>query len=156
LTVQVTRTFPAPREQVFRAWTDPESFRQWFGPFHGHTPRAEMEVRTGGSYRIELKPTLWPPVFAVGTYIEVKPPERLVFTLAWESDAALPRLLEGALHLPATAAGRDSRVTVDFLDRDGLTEVRLTHELLDRPRSRAYHRRGWRTSFDRLAELLAR
>jgi hypothetical protein len=55
--------------------------------------------------------------------------------------------------VPASAAGTDSRVTVDFLDLGDSTEVRLTHELLDRVRNRAYHRSGWSACFKRLGAL---
>ena len=73
--VQVTREFAAPREEVFRAWTDPDLFRQWFGSGEGSTRSAEMDVRPGGTYRITFeRPPAFPgTTYLVGTYLESLP-----------------------------------------------------------------------------------
>ena len=78
--VVVTRTFDAPRELVFRAWSEPELFRRWWVPASmGMTFRAcEMDVRTGGSYRLNFGEDL----DFYGTYLEVIPPARIVWTNA--------------------------------------------------------------------------
>lgn len=78
--VVVTRTFDAPRELVFRAWSEPELFRRWWVPASmGMTLRAcEMDVRTGGSYRLNFGEDL----DFYGTYLEVIPPARIVWTNA--------------------------------------------------------------------------
>jgi uncharacterized protein YndB with AHSA1/START domain len=152
--VQVSRTIPAPREQVFRAWTDPDRVKQWFGGPLGSAHSAEMDVRAGGTYRINF--TARPPLpsgSVVGTYLEVEPPERLVSTFEWESEAALAGLLGRALALPHE--GGESRLTVEFSERDGSTEVRITHELLDKRRNRSFHRVGWNHSLDKFASMVA-
>jgi uncharacterized protein YndB with AHSA1/START domain len=156
--VHVSRTVPGSRDQVFRAWTDPERVSQWFGGPLGMATSAEADVRPGGSYRIHIDfpGRVAPPVFAVGTYLEVEPPQRLVYTLRWESEATLARVLGRALDLPATEAETDSRVTVEFREHDGSTEVRLTHELLDTRRNRAFHRVGWKSSLSNFAAMLSR
>jgi uncharacterized protein YndB with AHSA1/START domain len=136
--VHVTRTFAAPREQVFRAWADAEAMGQWFGS----KSSVQSDVRVGGSYRIAVKlPPTGRTVHVVGTYLEVEPPQRLVFTFAWE-------------RMPIMFGMGDSKVTVRFRELEGETEVRLTHELLDRRRIRAFHRFGWRQSLERLAKFL--
>jgi uncharacterized protein YndB with AHSA1/START domain len=116
--VHITREFSAPREEVFRAWTEPELFRQWFTPPGGSAPRAELDVRPGGRYRITMKPppgVPWGTSYVVGTYLEVLPPERLVYTFGWEQTPLLEDL--GDLeHL-------DSRVTVQFRDLGGSTNA---------------------------------
>jgi uncharacterized protein YndB with AHSA1/START domain len=141
--VHVARTFSAPRERVFRAWTEPESVRRWFGSSLGPPVNVEADVRRGGSYRITVKmPPTGRKAHVVGTYLEVDPPRRLVYTFAWE-------------RMPILAFGMgDSKVTVDFREVGGGTEIRLTHELLDRRRLRSFHRWGWNASLDRLARLL--
>jgi uncharacterized protein YndB with AHSA1/START domain len=103
----------------------------------------EAEVRVGGRYRITVKvPPTGRRAHVVGTYLEVDPPRRLVYTFAWEK-------------MPILALGMgDSKVTVEFLEHRGGTEIRLTHELLDRRRLRAFHSFGWNRSLDRLAKLL--
>jgi uncharacterized protein YndB with AHSA1/START domain len=141
--VALNRTFPAPREKVYRAWTEAEALRRWFGTWGSMIQSVETDVRVGGNYRISMR---WPPTFrtisAVGTYLEVEPPKRLVFTFGWKP-----------VPLPAFGMG-DSKVTVQFDETGGGTEVRLTHELLDKNRLRRFHSFGWKGSFRRLARYL--
>lgn len=75
----VTRTFNGPPRLVFEAWTKPELFRQWWVPKSmGMSLRScEMDVRVGGKYRLEFEPD---GVAFFGTYKEVTPPSRLVWT----------------------------------------------------------------------------
>lgn len=146
--VQVTRELAAPPEQVFRAWTDPDLFTRWFRPPGVSSLRAELDVRPGGRYRIALdrREVLPGTTYLGGTYLEVSPPERLVFTWAWEDAPPLEDLedLEDA----------ESRVTVRFQPRNGSTELSITHERLASVDLRAFHRWGWSETTARLAELL--
>jgi uncharacterized protein YndB with AHSA1/START domain len=136
--VHVSRTFDAPRERVFRAWTEAEAMSQWFGS----TASVESNVRVGGSYRIAVKlPPTGRRVHIVGTYLEIDPPQRLVFTFGWE-------------RMPIMFGMGDSKVTVEFRELQDETEVRLTHELLDKRRIRAFHRWGWNQSLERLGLFL--
>jgi uncharacterized protein YndB with AHSA1/START domain len=75
----VTRTFNAPARIVFEAWTRPELFKQWWAPKSmGMSLRScEMDVRVGGKYRLEFEPDA---MAFFGTYLEVTPPSRLVWT----------------------------------------------------------------------------
>ncbi len=54
-TLRLTRTFAAPREKVFRAWTDPEELKKWFGPVGYATPMAEVDLRVGGKYQLGMR-----------------------------------------------------------------------------------------------------
>ena len=75
----VTRTFNGPARIVFEAWTQPELFKRWWVPKSmGMSLRScEMDVRVGGTYRLEFEPD---GVAFFGTYLEVTPPSRLVWT----------------------------------------------------------------------------
>jgi len=75
----VTRTFNAPARIVYEAWTNPELFKRWWLPKSlGMSLRScEMDVRTGGKYRLEFEPD---GMAFFGTYLEVTPPSRLVWT----------------------------------------------------------------------------
>ena len=142
--VHVIHTFPAERERVFRAWTEAEAVRHWFGTRGAMIHSVETDVRAGGRYRITIKiPPTMRKVHQVGTYLEVTPPERLVYTFAWE-------------RVPIAFGMGDSKVTVEFDEVGGGTEVRLTHELLDKARLRTFHRFGWRGSMKRLERFLRR
>lgn len=80
-TLQIKRTFAAPREKVFQAWTDPAALKRWFGPSDDFsTPVAEVDLRVGGRYRIHMKSPDGQPHTVHGVYREVTPPAKLVFT----------------------------------------------------------------------------
>ena len=104
----VTRTFNGPARIVFEAWTKPELFTRWWLPKSmGMALRScEMDVRVGGKYRLEFEPD---GVAFFGTYLEVTPPSRLV----WTND-------EGGEAGPVS--------TVTFEEKDGKTLL-VMHEL---------------------------
>jgi uncharacterized protein YndB with AHSA1/START domain len=81
----LTRTIHAPREKVFRAWTDPDLLKQWFAPLPYTTPAAQMDVRPGGSSRIVMRAPDGTEMPNRGVYLEVVPNERLVFTDAYKA-----------------------------------------------------------------------
>jgi uncharacterized protein YndB with AHSA1/START domain len=161
--VRIARRFPASREEVFAAGTEPELLRQWFTPPGGSSPSAELDVRPGGKYRITMEPPRglpW-PIHVVGAYLEVLPPERLVYTFGWELPAlAHSREHEGLRELPdverrlSDLENLDSRVTVQFRDLGNSTEVSVTHERLVTQSLRAFHLWGWESSLDKLADLV--
>jgi uncharacterized protein YndB with AHSA1/START domain len=109
--LMVTRTFDAPARVVFDAWTRPELFQRWWVPKSAPFSllSCEMDVRTGGTYRLVFRdPAGAQPVAFFGSYREVTPPTRLVWTND-ESD-------QGAV------------TTVTFEEKAGNTRVTL-HEL---------------------------
>jgi len=78
----VRRTFPATRERVFRAWTQPEALLQWFRPEGKRVIISKLEVQVGGSFCFDVADG---GDSLVGTYLEIIRPEKLVFT--WSSAA---------------------------------------------------------------------
>jgi uncharacterized protein YndB with AHSA1/START domain len=135
-----TRVFDAPRELVFKAWTDPKHLRHWWGPKNFPADELSMEVRPGGRWRHRLRSTengdeLWHG----GVFREVVPPERLVFTFAWDEDGM---------------RGHETIVTVTFAEQNGKTLMTFHHELFRSVEERDGHMGGWTSTFDRLAEHL--
>jgi len=139
-TLRVQRRFAAPRKRVFEAWTEPDLLVRWFTPYAGSSSDAEIDLRAGGNWRVRMKPRLWPAGYAHGTYLEVEPPQRLVYTLAWENFPLGPETL----------------VTVEFREVDGETDVVLVQERLRTQRGRMGHAAGWRLSLARLGRLVDR
>jgi uncharacterized protein YndB with AHSA1/START domain len=84
----LTRIIDAPREKVFKAWTDPELLKQWFAPLPYTVAFAETDVRPGGSSRIDMRGPDGQEIPGKGVYLEIVKNERLVFTdaytKAWE------------------------------------------------------------------------
>jgi len=87
----LTRLINAPREKLYRAWTEPALLKQWFAPKPYTTPSAEMDVRVGGSSLVVMRDPQGNDLPCPGVYLEVVPNERIVFTdaftKAWEPSA---------------------------------------------------------------------
>jgi uncharacterized protein YndB with AHSA1/START domain len=151
--LQVKRTLAAPRERVFRAWLDPELLRQWLTGPRGTSDAATVDPRVGGEFRVQVSTQLGRllgrlpgsfqgSVHLVGRYLEISPPERLVFTFGWED-------------FPTVDVDPETTtVTVEFHERAEGTEIVLTHERQPSRRLRAFHGHGWKGSLRKLAALL--
>ena len=137
----LTRSFKASRSKVFQAWTEPEELKKWWRLGHGWRLNiVEVNLRVGGNYRIGLASTRDEATHEVtGTFQEVSPPERLVYTWTTRS--------------PGPDSG-ESLVTVEFHDRGSSTEVVLRHERLVGDPSRQTTYQGWLTVLDGLARLI--
>jgi uncharacterized protein YndB with AHSA1/START domain len=135
------RMIDGPVEAVFRAWTDPHTLALWWGPPSFSTPVAEMDVRPGGAYRLVMRsPDGAQELCVEGTYREVEPPRRLVFSWRWEG--GVPDDME-------------SLVTVELHPHGERTELVLTHGgFTDDVAARPYGD-GWEGSLPKLAALFA-
>jgi uncharacterized protein YndB with AHSA1/START domain len=134
------RRLNARPEQVYAAWTDPEQIAHWFGPAEtvAGSVRAAMDVRVGGRFRVNFKTGDGEYHEVGGTYQEVVPGERLVFSWAWHSTPE-----------------RESLVVVTLqADRDG-TLLTLHHEQFFDQAARDGHERGWTGTLDKLEKYLA-
>lgn len=126
--LQIKRTFAAPRERVFRAWTDAKQFALWFHPSTDYTTViTRLDLRVGGAYSLEMHHKGGNVSRLQGTYKEVKPPEKLIFTWSWLRDTPSP----------------DTLVTVEFRDLGASTEVCVTHQNFLNPEDRDKHNQGW-------------
>ena len=154
-TLRISRTINAPRELVFQAWTQPESLSRWWGVRADYTtPIAEVDLRVGGKYRLGMKaPDKDEPFVVGGTYREILPPEKLVYTWAWEyhGDESAPGPQSG----PESVVGPgETLVTVLFHDAGGKTEVVLIHEFFADRNMRDEHSNGWSGCLEQLAALV--
>jgi len=140
ISLQIKRTFAAPRERVYRAWTDAKQFALWFHPTADYTTViTRLDLRNGGNYSLEMRHKGGNVSKLAGTYKEVKPPEKLVFTWRWQQEDAPPETL----------------VTVEFHDLGDSTEVCLTHMNFTNPEDRNKHNEGWTGCFVLLEKYLA-
>jgi uncharacterized protein YndB with AHSA1/START domain len=137
--VRITRIIDAPQEEVFRAWTDPETIRRWFGPGEFTCPQAEVDLRPGGTYRLAMQPTAGEPFIVAGTYREIDPPSRLVYTWRWETGPA--------------ADGSESLVAVEFHPQGDQTELVLIHSEFPPSHGPAPYAMGWEGGLDKLVAL---
>jgi uncharacterized protein YndB with AHSA1/START domain len=124
---------PAPREEVFAAWLDPDGIASWMCPGEIVSSEAIIDARPGGRFRIVMKGR-GASFEHTGEYQVVDPPAKLVFT--WISKAT---------------GFQPSLVTVEFFDRDGHTEMVLTHQQLPEGPVVEQYRGGWGDILSKLA-----
>jgi len=137
-TLRLRRTFQAPREKVFRAWTDPDQMKHWCAPSADYETAAEVDLRVGGKYRIQMMHKNGASHTAFGEYQEVIEPEKLVYTWSWEDGS-----VSGSL------------VTVEFRDLGSATELLLMHERFPTTEWRDKHSQGWTGCLGRIEGHLA-
>lgn len=125
-TLKISRIIPASRKEVFEAWTTAESLKQWICPEDSSVSFIELDVRVGGTFRIEMQHADEGEMVLTGIYREIRPPEKLVFT--WVSKRT---------HF------RDSLVTLDFIARDEATELILLKTQLPDKEAVERHTAGW-------------
>ena len=133
------RFYPVAPEKVWRAWTDPQALKRWFGP-GGNDPvsSVQLDLRAGGRYRIVFGGPDGAAHEVQGVYREVVPNRRLVFTWIW----------------PRTTPERESLVTIEFRAVARGTELVFRHEQFADETVRDNHRQGWSESFAKLERLL--
>ena len=137
-TLLIERTFQAPAQAVFDAWTSEEVMRRWFhGEHHWETTEAQVDLRLGGNVRVVMRdPDKDTEYGGGGHYTEIDPPRRLAFTWTWDEE------------------GRETLIELDFVEADGATTVRLTHSNLRDQESVLSHEGGWTTCLDNLERAL--
>ncbi|HTW47456.1 MAG TPA: SRPBCC domain-containing protein, partial [Acidobacteriaceae bacterium] len=146
--LSITRFFDAPRELVYEAYTNPHHARQWAGPRGFTATHFEGDARPGGKWRACLHQTApWqghtglPDLWQGGVFKEVVPPERLVYTFAWEGQGGQPT--------------RETVITIRFTEVDGnRTKMDFHQEFFDTVEMRDGHNTGWNSSFDRLNDYV--
>ncbi len=143
--VIITRTFDAPRELVWQAWTDPKHMAQWWGPKEFTNPVCELDVRPGGAIRIDMTGPDGVVYPLTGVFHEVIPPERLVMTTsAFLDEVGTP--------------GLEVRNTIMFIALDNKTKLTL-HAVVVKAvpevaGALAGMEEGWNQSLDRFAALV--
>ncbi len=135
--LKLIRRFDAPQALVWRAWTEPEALKRWFGPDGGPVLLAEVDLRAGGRFRVAFQTEDGERHEVGGVYREVQAHDRLVFTWAWVSTPE-----------------RISQVTLLLRSVEGGTELTLLHEKFFDLDARDRHVCGWTGSIEKLDAYL--
>jgi uncharacterized protein YndB with AHSA1/START domain len=139
----IEREFNAPRALVWKMFTDPRHAANWMGPPDYPSGLHEADVRTGGKWRGRLRAVDGSRELGQGgEYREVREPERLAFTFYWDQDDG--------------GRGPETLVEIDFAERGDKTLMRFRQGVFDTTQNRDGHGVGWKGSFDRFAEYLAK
>ena len=149
-TISINRTFNLPVSAVWKAWTDPETCKKWWGPKNYTCPGCTIDLKVGGKYFSSMKDKKDGKItYGIGTYKEIVPNKKLVLTDSFANSKGEP--------ITAAEAGMpgewpmESLITVEFKENDGKTDFSLKHEGLP---SEIYDDciDGWQQSFDKLEE----
>jgi len=148
--VVIERTFEAPPDLVWQMWTDPEHFRQWYGPQGFSVPVAEMDLRIGGKRLVCMaSPDGTMKMWTTGEYVEVVPYQRLVYTESpadENGNVVSPAAMGMPDGYPAT-----TEVTVRLQDLGGRTKMVMTHAGVPAESGAGG---GWQQAFDKLVDHL--
>jgi uncharacterized protein YndB with AHSA1/START domain len=138
--VRIERTFEAPAESVFDAWTSPEVMRRWY---HVETdwenPEVEVDLRVGGRWRVVMRKTDRSQVELSGEYTDVDRPHRLAMTCSFSDDPA----------------GQQQLVELTVSESDGVTTVVMINSGIPTDERRDAQRWGWGGCLDLLEGVLA-
>jgi uncharacterized protein YndB with AHSA1/START domain len=137
--LEIVRSYPVAPEKVWRAWTDPQALKRWWGPGPDEPVSvAELDVRVGGRFRIVFGGPQGTEHEVAGIYKDVQKPRKLVFTWCW----------------PNSTPERVSLVTVLFMPSAGGTELVFRHDRFFDQAAADGHQRGWRASFSKLDQYI--
>lgn len=152
--VVIVRYFDAPAEQVWKAWTQPERMKQWWGPKTFTTPVARIDFLVGGKYLIDMRGPDGKDYWSTGTYKEIVPMKKIVVTDSFADengkvvsasyygmDPSFP--LEAEVILTFEEIGDRTKFTIRYPDLGGLNDKDLEGM-----------KQGWNESFDKLAQTL--
>jgi len=151
--VHITRTFNAPRELVFKAWTEPGQLEQWFAPSGCEIRYVSIDLRQGGAYHSCLTTPTGYECWCRGDYLEVTPPQRIVMTMAVADEA-------GNMVQPVDAGmdpdwPAETIVTIDFAEDGGKTTITLHQTVSEELAKKTGAYPSWLSMFDRLESLVA-
>lgn len=149
----IERVFDAPRERVWKAWTDPEQMKKWWGPKDFTAPVIQMDLRVGGAYLACMRSSEGKDFWSTGAYKKIEPPERLVASDSFAD--------ERGNVVPASYYGMEGdfplELTMDatFEELGGKTRFTLRHYGMPAGEQGELARQGWNEMLDKLAALLA-
>jgi len=137
--LELSCVLTAPREQIFRALTEPAELAKWWGPRGFTTPGVDLDLTVGGGYRLTMQPPEGEAFHLSGEFLEIDPSSRLVYTFRWDEPDPDDRETVVALSLHSVG----DATTVSLSHGEFATDERL-----------ALHRSGWTDSFAKLRELI--
>jgi uncharacterized protein YndB with AHSA1/START domain/predicted enzyme related to lactoylglutathione lyase len=151
----ITRVFDAPRELVWKAWTEPERMMRWWGPKIYTCPVFKIDLRIGGKYLGAMKAPDGKLYWSTGVYREIAVPERLVMTDSFADEKG--NIVPGSYYGMSPDWPTELLVAVTFKEQDGKTVMDLRHSgLAGLPGEEiAAMEQGWKEQFDKLVDYLA-
>ncbi len=148
----ITRIFDAPRELVWKAWTDPEHVKRWWGPKVFTAPVIKIDFRVGGTFLGCMKGADGKEYWSTGTYKEIIPLERIVCTDSFSDEHG--NIVPASVYGLAGDWPIEQLITVTFEDLGGKTKLTLRHSGFPAGDTQEMAGASWNESLDKLAESL--
>lgn len=151
--LELTRVIDAPRERVWKAWTDPEQLMRWWAPNGCTTPACTVDLRQGGRFHYCMRMPDGKDIWGLGIYREIVALERIVYVDSFADASGNP--------VPPTHYGMsedhpaETLVIVTFVEQGAKTKVTVRHAIPEAIKERKDTEQGWIQMLDRLAEHLA-
>lgn len=136
-TVVIKRTFDAPRDLLWKVWSDPEQAKNWWGPKGFTAPVVELDERPGGKWRAMMRSPDGKELWQHGVYREIVPPEKISFTSIWDANPA-----------------EETLITITFAARGNKADMVFQQGEFTSVEDRNANEGGWNESFDRFATYL--
>ena len=151
MSLVITRTFNAPVQKVWDAWTKPEECMKWWGPKDFTAPFCQNDLRIGGKYLNCMQGPDGTKFWSTGTYKEIELLKKLVLSDSFSDEQG--NVISGAVYgMPDLPM--EMEVTIAFEELDGLTKITLTHAGLPEGDMQEQTNAGWNESLDKLVESL--
>lgn len=149
--LEITRVFDAPRELVWKAWSEPEQLRIWSSPNNYTIPFYNADFRVGGKYHMCMRSADGQNFYSAGTYEEIIPMEKIVYSdsFADENGKIISAEIYGMGDLPL-----ESEINVSFEEENGKTKMVLEHHGIPQGETFEQMRIGWNECFDKLEKSL--
>lgn len=150
--ITITKTYNAPRDLVWKAWSSPEYFMKWWGPREFTTPVAEIDFRVGGKNLTCMRSSDGKDIWSLGEYREIIEPKRIVVTDSFADSDGNP--------VPASYYGMTGEwpsellVTITLEEKGKKTRLTLHHAGIPPGEMSKGAKTGWKESFEKLAEVL--
>ena len=146
----ITRVFDAPRELIWKAWTDPDYMKEWWGPKYFTSPVNKVDLRVGGKVLSCMRGPDGKDYWSTGVYKEIVPQERLVVTDSFADEKG--NVVPASHYGMAGEWPLELLITVTLGDIGGKTKMVLQHEGLPAGMVREMTETGWNESFDKLVK----
>jgi uncharacterized protein YndB with AHSA1/START domain len=148
-----TRVFDAPRDLVFKAFTEPERLVRWWGPKGFTTPSCKVDLRTGGVFHYCMRSPEGKDYWGKGIYRDIVPDARLAYTDMFSDEKG--GTVQPTVHGLSADWPAETEVAITFEDEGGRTKVTLQHDVGPAPPAEIdMCRQGWGEMIDRLGDYL--
>jgi uncharacterized protein YndB with AHSA1/START domain len=150
----ITRVFDAPREAVWKAWTEPERVKHWWGPKSFTAPSVKIDLRVGSKYLSCMRSPEGKDFWSTGTFREIVPLKRLAMTDSFADEKG--NIVSAAYYGMSPDFPMELLITVTFEDYAGKTRMILKHSGVKGMPNSDYNgmQQGWNESFDKLDDYL--